>query len=165
MVQVEDCRAVDDAKRGIGRKRTEQNIHGSNLGQQVRLLLWDHRAINGWPDSVLAWGPFSLFLNPILKVTIWKKYKQLVFLKPNFLKPKCQVGNLRILRHWRLLDLDRSPERRGWGGHEACPGKWEAAHSPASSWSFSSASGDRPLWNLLSSCVHSETSQVSSLGL
>lgn len=45
--EVEDYRAMDDAKIWIGRKRTEQNIHGPNLGQQVRLLLWDHRAING----------------------------------------------------------------------------------------------------------------------
>lgn len=44
--EVEGCRAIDDAKSWIGRKRTEKNIHGSNLGQQVRLLLWDHRAIN-----------------------------------------------------------------------------------------------------------------------
>lgn len=45
--EVKDCRAIDGAKSRIGRKRTEQNIHGSNLEQPVRLLLWDHRAING----------------------------------------------------------------------------------------------------------------------
>lgn len=42
-----DGRLVDDAKSWQGRKRTEQDLHGLTLGQQVRQPLWDHGTIPG----------------------------------------------------------------------------------------------------------------------